>query len=680
MATTAFYVALTLIFFLLTLPICYLVLLFFTRYNRKNIPLACSIAHFVALYTCVIAFPLLVVDVNAAFRASTEQTWMRPLWLTIFILSYLSAWVSLPIAQMYTEVGDFGWKRALWHSIKLNLKLYAIIIGFILIIVVYLVIAKGAYTSFSSVGKVVISLANSWGLLMLILFMPAGLIGVPRKIWRNGDPTRELCRIFFDAVDLQEELDLATLDLAKMKGELVAIDPLVQDDHRPYLAIMLETIAEAEERIPMYRLACQRLKGVKAPDPHQEDLALPHLEELNATLKKKIKLATRIHFRWQAALRRSERLDRLARGVVVETDPWWKRGWQHYRRLAHIIGCALTGTLTVIILWGEVTLPFRLLTTFPLGLVEVLMKYPYLQFFTCVIFLFYMAYCAFWAAFQFKVFNVYVIYPGIADNASLCFNEVFLVRLLMPLCFNFLLLAGLATSEEDVQYGHVYRRNMDISLLFGTVVNQFLPVVIPVVAAVVFFKLTGKALMLVGIEVYNPDEALKPSVQRRLEHGKRLIEEDLGHPLGEVRIHDGKQEVVILSIDAAQVGGVESSGGGYSAHERWAGRGAGGGGDASSSCIGHRSFDAAVGGGAAPTSVSSSLPPFFSSGAAATSTASIAPRESASGCGDEREAAASAADQSPASSSSSPFRDTARGARYREYLKRKQQEERTQNF
>lgn len=629
---------------------CYSVLYFFTRQSRKTIPIACALSHFVALYTCVIAFPLLVVDVNAAFRASTEQTWMRPLWLTIFIMSYLSAWVSLPIAQMYTEVGDFGWKRALLHSIKLNLKLYVIIIGLILLILVYLVIMKGAYTSFSSVGKVVISLANSWGLLMLILFMPAGLVGVPRKLWRNADPTRELCRIYFDAVDLQEELDLATLDLAKMKGEIVAVDPLVQEEHRPYLTVMLETIALAEEEIPMYRLAVQRLKGVKPHDPNQEDLQLTHLEEINAKLKKKVKLARRIHFRWQAALRRSERLDRLARGVVRETDPWWKQQWVRYRRPTYLVGCVWTSLLTVIILWGELTLPFRLLTTFPLGLVEVLMQYPFLQFFTCVIFLFYMAYCAFWAAFQFKVFNVYVIYPGIADNASLCFNEVFLVRLLMPLCFNFLLLAGLATSEEDVQYGHVYRRNMDISLLFGTVVNQFLPAVIPVVAAIVFFKLTGKVLMLVGIEVYNPDEVLKPSVQRRLEEGKRLLEEDLGHGLGDIQIHAEKREVVIVGIDPP-VGG-EGDGGAGGVGEQ----------EARGSQVGRLGNVET-----AKYSSTSSFPSSAKKGVGMNSLTSTSPHDSAitgyRGGEESRESYT-----------------TDRGARYKEYLQKKQQQERLRGW
>eukprot|EP00796_Vickermania_ingenoplastis_P011658 gene11658-8041_t len=574
------YVFLTVLFFALTLPVCLLVYRYFTRVSIKTIPFHCAVWHVIALYTCAVAFPLLVVDVNAAFNAPSPQTWMQPIWMTIFGMSYFCAWISLPIAQMYTEVGEFQWKRAVWHSVKLNVKLYAVIVTLILVLLGYLVILKGAYTSLASTGKVVISLANSWGLLMLILFMPAGLIGIPRMLWRYSDPSRELCRKLFDAVDLQEDLDLAAMDLCKLKTEIIQIDPLVSDENREHLASMLEAIYQAEADIPMYRAAAQRVR-VTAVRTDTSDVSLQHLEDLNAKLKKAIKIATRVNYRWFALVHECDVLDRLSRGVVEASEPAWLQKWHQYRRPVYLAGCGACSVLTGIILWSEVTLPFRVLTTYPLGLIEVLMNQRACQFVTSVIFLFYMAYCSFWAAFQFKVFNVYVIYPRIADNASLCFNEVFLVRLLMPLCFNFLLMSGLATSGEDVQYGHVYRRNMDISLLFGEWVNQFLPIVIPVVAAVVLFKLAGRVMELLGIEIYNPDDLLKPSVQQRIQDGKRLVEIERGRPLGDIRTEDGQDIVIVDPEQAAPRGGESGAGAG-------SGSGAGSGGGPPSSAAASR--------------------------------------------------------------------------------------------
>uniref|UniRef100_A0A146M4I4 LMBR1 domain-containing protein 2 A n=1 Tax=Lygus hesperus TaxID=30085 RepID=A0A146M4I4_LYGHE len=130
------------------------------------------------------------------------------------------------------------------------------------------------------------------------------------------------------------------------------------------------------------------------------------------------------------------------------------------------------------------------------------------------------------------------MYPSIADNASLCFNQVFLVRLLMPLCFNFLLISGLSDTSAgvDVQYGYVYRRNMDISVLFGSWFNRFLPILIPFLSAVVFFNLTSRMLSTVGIEIHDPNDVERVAVRQRIEDGRKLVEHELGYHLASVTL------------------------------------------------------------------------------------------------------------------------------------------------
>lgn len=605
---SALYVILTVVFFISALPVCLLAYHYFTHRSIKFIPFACAVWHVISLYTCIVAFPLLVLDIDASFdRSIAPQVWMRPMWLSIFIMTYICAWVTLPVAQMYTEVGEFTVKSALWHSISLNLKLYLIIFVFLFSFLLLLVILKGAYTSLSSIGKVIISLANAWGLLMLLVFMPSGLVGVPRLLWRNAQPAQRLCRVWFEAVDMQEALDLATRDLTRLKREVTAIEPLVEDDHRGYLSSMLEAILNAEREVPLFGTAAHRVGGTSRaiPSPQSEDTArdisLPHLVEMHERLKKAIKIAIRVSYRWQAAIEESLVLDRQARGTFEALPPSalgdnfvpaaatspsilaspsggslvsiWESfaslaagsaffrfagfQWRKHRSRIFLAACGVSAGLTLMILLSELTMPFRSHTSFPLSLVEVLMRVPGLRFSTSVVVLFYMAYCSFWAAFQVRVFDIYVMFPGIADNASLCFNEVFLVRLLMPLCFNFLLICGLAEGDEDVQYGHVYRRNMDITLLFGPFMNQYLPILFPIVALVVLMKLTSKIMSSLGIEVYDPDDIYKPSTQERIQHGKRLIEAALGYPLGQLCFDEANKLVRIG--DTENVSGVNSN-------------------------------------------------------------------------------------------------------------------------
>ncbi|KAG5498566.1 hypothetical protein JKF63_02852 [Porcisia hertigi] len=529
------YVTVTVIFFVVALGLCLLAYRYYTKESIKQIPLACAVWHVIALYMCMLPFPLLVVDIDASLAAQggsdEKQHWMRPIWITIFAMTYLCAWVTLPVAQMYTEVGEFTVKGRVLHSIKVNLILYAVIIVIVLAALTYFVVITNSYNSLANVMKVVISLANAWGLLILTLFMPAGLVGVPRMLWRYADAKRLLRHRLYEAIDIQEDLDLAAMDLATIKAELISIDPQVSEENRVHLAFMLELISNADRDIPMYHIAALRVKTV--PSTERNDVSLLHLETLNQRLKRAIKIANRANYRWNSTVRQCNSLDQIVRGVKG-TNNCLKRLWFPIRHYVYYTGCFFCSVLTIFILWSELTMPFRDWVGKPLGVIELIMKSS-THFIGSVVLLFYMAYCAYWAAFQFKIHDVYVIYPSIADNASLCFNETFLVRLLMPLCFNFLLISGLSSTASerriDVAYGHVYRSNMDIGLLFGSGVNKLLPLMIPFIAAVVFFQLTQQVLSIVGVEVCNPNDMDNPAVRERIVDGRRLVEAELGYQL-----------------------------------------------------------------------------------------------------------------------------------------------------
>lgn len=563
------YVALAIIFFVLALGVTLLVYHFFTKVSIKTFPIHCAVWHLIALYMCIVPFPLLVVDVDAALSVrgnpdGPQQRWMRPIWISIFAVTYFSAWVSLPIAQMYTEVGPFKWQGAVLASIKLNLRLYLVIIVLGVIAFGYLLILKGAYISFASVAKLGISLANAWGLLILTLFMPAGLVGVPRNLWRYADAKRMLRRHLYDAMEIQEDLDLSAMDLASIKGELIAIDPSVSEENRPHLAHMLELISKADREIPLYHLASQRIKtsALNAARP-DSDVSLAHLEDLHVRLKRSIKVVGRANYRWMTTVRQCDALDQIIRGVKGSNNPF-KRVWFPIRKYVYWIGCGITSILTVLILWSELVLPFSSLSPVPLGVIEFVMNSP-VHFPASVVLLFYMAYCAYWAAFQFKVFDVYAVYPTIADNASFCFNVTFLVRLLMPLCFNFLLISGFTDATKvDVQYGHVYRQNMDVSTLLGERFNRFLPMLIPFVAAIVFLNLTSRVLTLVGVEIHSPNDIESPAVRQRLEDGRKLVEMELGYHLASVLLPgeenvDGVRSPTSSNVGPGRLGGRDAA-------------------------------------------------------------------------------------------------------------------------
>jgi hypothetical protein len=65
----------------------------------------------------------------------------------------------------------------------------------------------------------VMAAANSWGLLLVIIFMGYGLVSVPRNLWYSGNYVRHLHQLYANASRLKEECmdsELEFNELAKV--------------------------------------------------------------------------------------------------------------------------------------------------------------------------------------------------------------------------------------------------------------------------------------------------------------------------------------------------------------------------------------------------------------------------------------------------------------------------------
>jgi hypothetical protein len=106
--------------------------------------------------------------------------------------------------QEYSAAGQFHFKGKLLESIKQNLIFYGAIgvcgIGFLIWIIVANNIGK------EDLPKFVFSLATTFGLLNIVLFMGYGLVEVPRMVWRASNAEKALRRAHFKASDLDQEL------------------------------------------------------------------------------------------------------------------------------------------------------------------------------------------------------------------------------------------------------------------------------------------------------------------------------------------------------------------------------------------------------------------------------------------------------------------------------------------
>ena len=502
----------------------------YCRRSYKSINVTTHVMIVISIFVCLLPFPLLVLDLDAALTQNGGLNWMKDLWLFIMLTTQVMAWAVLPICQEYDSAGEFTPERAFKRSVKENLKMYVILGVVVGALFAYIVFLKGL-SSFSQILSLGIAAANAFGLFLIVIFLASGLVGVPRMLYRSADPEALLRTYYYNAQDIQEDLDLAAMDLAEIKAELAILDPRVSDDDRPHLATMLEALSDADRDIPLYHTASSRLRLTNFKPSDAADVTTEHLEMLNAKLKRAIKVATRMNYMWDSTLRHCKELDQIINGVAETNNPV-TRVWITFRRPIYLVLSFCAFILTVLVLWSELVLPFQSKSAAPLSVVTIVVQSPF-HFLGSVAFLFYMAACSYWATFQFKVFEVYHVLPSVSDATSLCFIATFLTRLLMPMCYNFLNIAGQTGTGSYVEYSILFG-SMDVVDILGSWFNKFIPVFIPLVAVLIVVKVFDKLLLLFGVERHSPDELDNEKVLQQIQAGRRLVVAATGREMREV--------------------------------------------------------------------------------------------------------------------------------------------------
>lgn len=108
-------------------------------------------------------------------------------------------------------------RSAVRHNI-----IYQLIVGSVALIgLVFLIHNQGT----SNLRAYIMALSNSWGLILVVIFMGYGMVDVPRRLWHKGDTARELRRIAFKASvvkDKCQDTEDEVLNVAKVRINISA--------------------------------------------------------------------------------------------------------------------------------------------------------------------------------------------------------------------------------------------------------------------------------------------------------------------------------------------------------------------------------------------------------------------------------------------------------------------------
>jgi hypothetical protein len=518
------YVFWAVVFFLATGAVAIVVQLYFTRRVLSSIP---AVTHaFVAFGTfiCFMPFPLLALDIDAALSArdigqkSSADSWVHGWWMTMFFATNILGWVVLPILQSFDESGEFTTKKKLIWSFRENVRLY-IILGIVAVLALgYLIFIMDVH-DISGVVSLCLACANAFGLIVLVIFLGCGLFGFPRRVWKLSDPIGLLQEEYHAVRDYNDDLDSALLDLAALRVELAKMDPNVLEADRPHFVKMLEIVADIQRVHPSVPSSIR--------DSANKSKTYASLAVVNMELRRLKKLIRRLDSLLNTTVDRCVELDH----VIAKGSWFWTVGRKPLFRIAAIAALLLS----LFVLTSEIVIPFNHMTGIPLSIMQVLVLNPVTRFVSSMVVLCYIASCAFWSTAKFKVFDTYVLVPGTTDAATLCFFVTFLTRLIMPLCYNFLLMADII----DPQYGVTYSRlfgSMNVVVLLGTWFNRFMPIFIPIVAVLIELGIIHRMLAWAGFESFEVSEEGKVQRQQNIEEGRMLVAQKKGVELRTVTV------------------------------------------------------------------------------------------------------------------------------------------------
>ncbi|KAH7026747.1 LMBR1-like membrane protein-domain-containing protein [Linnemannia elongata] len=469
-------------------------------------------------------------------------------WRTIYWCSFALTWVLIPLLQSYTQSGDFTVMKRFRSAVRYNI-IYQLIVGSIALLgLVFLFYAKGP----SNLRAYIMALSNSWGLVLVVIFMGYGMVDVPRRLWHKGDNARELRRISFKASVVKDKRQDTEDEVHNVAKELSVVCHKVQhsDPLRPYVDKMVEGFPavrgvqfesnRTSSPIPPSQSQRSELHGMNASLPlgssrtgtgttlggrkHSMDGLVPNVitEKYLADLHARIKRALRMSDRWNAIWRDLQKAGFLAQDIQENMDNPEKKfrstlrpltskpknwqlslEWVWHLKLRPILLrslAAVCAALSLLIVWSEMTYQNVNPVLSVIGLlVQVArdrMSYGAIEavsFFTML----YMCTCAYTTLMKMKLLNNYVLVPNHhTDEPTLLFIGSYLCRLTFPLVYNYLTISAAGKEDSTVFAG--YMGKIDMVPLLGDF-NYYMPYVILVPTLITLFNVFAKMFAICSI-------------------------------------------------------------------------------------------------------------------------------------------------------------------------------------
>ncbi|KAJ1649091.1 hypothetical protein IWQ61_009709 [Dispira simplex] len=515
--------------------------------NRKTMRWYVQCASIVSWYLPFTVMFLLPLDLSSTlyrqcFEAAGQSCRDGPLlyldestqlivWRMVYWTSFCLTWFCLPFLISFVDSGAFTLRGRLTSALRDNFLYYcfAALAGGTFL--TYFAITRGI-ANFQALTAFVMAAANSWGLVLITIFMGCGLVALPRRFWHAADLKREFHQLECKTVELKDEWFMAEIDLYDLYGQILQVKQRLSsgdENLQRAVAIILKQFPATAARHPTDSLSAANLP---------EQINEKYLVDFHVRVMRALSREARCRAHWEQGLHRALLLqDILASGDnparKFESDlPWyrnapvWRRtlAWWWYLKLQPMVyrtvAMACTG-LSIALIWSELT--FNVvkprLSVFAYLMHSLDLGYAALEWVSFIT-MAYMCICAYSVLMNMRLFHFYALAPNHHTNErSLLFCGSYLCRLTIPLCYNFL------TLSNEMEYP-VFSRFMgliDLVPFLGDEFNAWFPILILIPVTITLLRVHTRLFRFFDASDPLQDEESGTSIQR--EEGRLIISE-----------------------------------------------------------------------------------------------------------------------------------------------------------
>ncbi|ORX88503.1 LMBR1-domain-containing protein [Basidiobolus meristosporus CBS 931.73] len=508
--------------------------------NRKTCPWYVKLAAFVS-WTFPLSIMFLVpFDISSTLcqghqDRNCEQSFaylsesvLRGLWRTVYWTMFCLTWFAIPLMQSYVLSGGFTFRQKFRGSVKSNLVYYGILgsVGFVALIYI---VSSGRVRKWEELRAFIMAAANSWGMVLVMLFMGHGLVEIPRNLWKCGNRRRALRIAEVKATELKDNSYDANLELQEVMRAINWVNHEVQrnSELRPYVDQIIEKCPSALQTTDA------EMHGYSS-----REINLKYLNNLHRQVIRAVRQSNRCASQWEFHLKRAfllqdilenesssdKRFHSTVRPLTNGSHDDFKRTlmWWWYIRLQPSLCRILsivTAILSISLVWSEITFMSTKPVLSIFGLVSRAAEntqgvLEWISFFTIA----YMCICAYTSLFKLKIFNLYALVPNQNTNeGSLLFFGGYLCRLTYPLCYNYLNI----THRRDTVFSK-FMGIINLTPLLGEQFNNWVPLLILLPVLITLFNIHGRVLGAFSVGSYfEDDEGDLGSAD--MEEGRQLI-------------------------------------------------------------------------------------------------------------------------------------------------------------